>query len=208
MDEEWRDVVGYEGFYEVSNLGRVRNAAKRQGTRPGKIHCPRPYGSRKRSGECYWAVALRKNGTAKNFNVARLVSEAFIGPRPEGMEVNHKDDNKANNAEVNLEYVTPAVNKQKGWETGAYWHHGQAHPRAKLTDDQVRLIWSIRNDGYAEKDVADYFGVAFNVVGNIWRKRIWVHLLKGEPRDARTKLNRWSPRKKFKIEQIQYAEVE
>lgn len=197
MSEQWKPILGYEGFYEVSDLGRVRNIKSRRGTYIGKIHKARPYGGSKRKMPPYWAVALHKNGVSKNFNVARLVAVAFIGPRPEGCEINHIDANKANNAATNLEYVTPTENKRKAWADGTYWHKGISNRLSKLTEEQVLRIWEVRNDGYDEAEVARYYGVSAVTLGNIWRKRSYRDLLIGDPRDGRTKLNRWSKRKQF-----------
>lgn len=90
--EEWRDVVGFEGLYQVSNLGRVR--CVRHATKSGKVinaHFLNPTGSR------YKSVALHIENVPHNKLVHRLVAEAFI-PNPNNLpEVNHKDKNVTNN---------------------------------------------------------------------------------------------------------------
>lgn len=114
MEEIWKDVVGYEGYYKVSNLGRVKSLDRigidgRQ--LRGKI-----LPQRNRSG--YWAVSLRKNGSNSDFSVHRLVAEAFI-PNLDPIhktQVGHKDEknlknsNECNNNVENLEWVTPEEN--------------------------------------------------------------------------------------------------
>ena len=96
MIEEWRDVPGYEGMYEVSDWGRVR--------RNGRILKLR------KDGQGYLFVSLYKNGTKKEAYIHRLVSLAFI-PNPNNYpEVNHKDENKTNNAVENLEWCTRKYN--------------------------------------------------------------------------------------------------
>lgn len=100
MIEEWRDIVGYEGLYEVSNLGRVR--------RNGKILKP----SKVRHG--YLQIALYKNGIYKRFYIHRLVAYAFI-PNPNSYpEVNHRDEDKTNNTVDNLEWCTHEYNNNYG----------------------------------------------------------------------------------------------
>ena len=100
-NEEWRDVVGHEGRYEVSSLGRVRSLMCQRGKRKhpwymkGKID---RYG--------YPVVCLRKNGKNKHIPVHRLVAIAFI-PNPEGKEtVNHRNGSKLDNSASNLEWAT------------------------------------------------------------------------------------------------------
>lgn len=85
MFEEWRPIEGYEGIYEVSNFGRVKNVKKGTIRKLGVT----------RGG--YNDVILFKNGKFKNFKVHRLVAKAFI-PNPLNLPcVNHKDENKLNN---------------------------------------------------------------------------------------------------------------
>lgn len=106
MKEEWRPVVGYEGLYEVSNLGRVKSLYKACILKPQK----------KRNG--YFQVNLYKNGTMKSRAVHRLVATAFI-PNPLGKpQVNHRDEDKQNNAVDNLEWVYARTNLNYGSRNG------------------------------------------------------------------------------------------
>ena len=96
MTEEFRDIPGYEGLYEVSNLGRVR--------RNGKILKPW------KNNWGYLLVSLCKNGIVRNARIHRLVALAFI-PNPQNLpQVNHKDEDKTNNAVSNLEWCTAGYN--------------------------------------------------------------------------------------------------
>ena len=102
MMETWKAIVGYEGIYEVSDLGRVRSLkhGKEKILKPGN------------NGRGYLFVVLCKDGKYKNTKVHRLVAEAFI-PNPLHLEtVNHKDEYKTNNSASNLEWMTRADNKR------------------------------------------------------------------------------------------------
>lgn len=102
--EEWRPVVGYEGWYEVSTEGRVRRVAAGTGTqvnRPVKPQFDR-YG--------YLYVLLSRYHVPSRKMVHQLVAAAYIGPRPDGYTVNHEDGNKTNNRPANLTYMTSAEN--------------------------------------------------------------------------------------------------
>ena len=105
MDEIWKPVEKYP--YEVSNLGRVRrskSAIVSKGTSVGRILNPSP---NKITG--YVRIKLFREGEVGKFiraSVHRLVAEAFLGPCPEGKEVNHCDGNKAHNHADNLEYIS------------------------------------------------------------------------------------------------------
>lgn len=114
MTEEWLPVRGYEGLYEVSNLGRIRSYHKWRG-RGGivpqlrKLY-PQPKG--------YLQINLSKDGHQKWLLVHVLVAEAFIGPRPEGLEIDHIDTNKGNARVDNLEYVTRSENHRRAYRMG------------------------------------------------------------------------------------------
>lgn len=115
--EKWKDVKGYEGLYQVSNLGRVRSLDHYASNGytdilyKGKI-LTAWLDSRK-----YYLMVTMKN---KNYLIHRLVAQAFI-PNPDNLpEVNHKDGNKANNCVDNLEWCTSKQNKEHAYKTGLY----------------------------------------------------------------------------------------
>lgn len=91
MAEQWRDVSGYEGIYQVSDRGGVERIG-------GRVFKPSLQNG-------YPAVTLRHNGKSRSRYVHRLVAAAFIGPCPEGHIVHHKDEDRTNAHVVNLEYV-------------------------------------------------------------------------------------------------------
>lgn len=107
IKEEWRPVVGYEGTYEVSNLGMVARLPSRQNRkRHVMVHFLINSG--------YLAVRLTKNKKTKTKLIHRLVADAFI-PNPQNLRyVNHKDENPLNNFVENLEHCTCGYNNSYG----------------------------------------------------------------------------------------------
>lgn len=103
MEEVWKDVVGYEGLYQVSNKGNVKSLNwKNTGKQQNLFLKPHNKG--------YLQVELAKDGKKKCFVVHRLVATAFI-PNPLGLpQVNHKDENKRNNFAENLEWCNASYN--------------------------------------------------------------------------------------------------
>ena len=100
--EEWKDVKGYEGLYQVSDLGNVRSLNY---NRTGKVKELKP--STKNG---YYFILLHKDGTRKNAYIHRLVAESFINNDDDLLVVNHIDGNKLNNSVDNLEWCTYSDN--------------------------------------------------------------------------------------------------
>ena len=120
MEEIWKDIEGYEGTYQVSNLGRVRSLDRvvSRVMPTGKV-----FNSHKVPGRMlknnmsnigYYVVNLHKDGKGHTMQVHRLVAQAFI-PNPKNLpEVNHKDEDKLDNRVDNLEWCDSAYNTNYG----------------------------------------------------------------------------------------------
>ena len=109
IEEIWRPVVGYEGLYEVSNLGRVRSVDRYYyRLHKGKVL------SLSKNANGYLKVVLSCNGKCKTIKVHRIVAEAFL-PNPDNLpQVNHKDEDKTNNSVDNLEWCNAKYNLSYG----------------------------------------------------------------------------------------------
>ena len=106
-NEIWKEIPGYEGLYMVSNTGKVKSMNYRRSGVPGILTPSNHRG--------YLCVYIRNaDKKSKNHRVHRLVWEAFVGPIPEGLQINHKDENKCNNSLENLEVMTPKQNINYG----------------------------------------------------------------------------------------------
>ena len=106
-NEVWKDVSGYEGMYEVSNLGRVKSLKQ------GKERILKP-----KTEKCgHLHVGLYKNGEQKKYYVHRLVAQVFLSNPQNLPMINHKDDNPSNNQVENLEFCTAKYNSNYGTRT-------------------------------------------------------------------------------------------
>lgn len=171
MSEQWRPVIGYEGLYEVSDLGRVRSLARQtsMGARGGRVLKPNPLP------KGYLAVTLSRPPNVKRrvAYVHTLVLEAFVGPRPPGMDACHSPDPTPANCRLdNLRWDTRRNNfadkRQHGTQT-----RGGRHPQALLTEEQAAEILASSESGSA---LARRFGVTQSTVSAIRRGKNWKHL--------------------------------
>lgn len=114
-NEEWKDIKDYEGLYQVSNLGRIKSLPRNRKFRHGYYKTTEKLLKQTKLKSGYKQARLYKeNGEYKQFNVHRIVAEAFI-PNPDNLtQINHKDENKSNNAIDNLEWCSQEYNLKYG----------------------------------------------------------------------------------------------
>lgn len=140
MEEVWRAVVGYEGLYEVSSTGIIRNAKTKKYIVQSTING-------------YFRVNLWKENKYKTRRVHRLVAEAFI-PNPKNKRtVNHKDGNKQNNCVENLEWMTHSENNKHAYNNGM-----KTNNTPIIIDGEITFV--------SQSDAAKYLGVSQSFVSS------------------------------------------
>ena len=176
--ERWLPVVGFEGYYEVSNRGRVRSMHR-------IVKHSRDKGERRYKGRMmaltknhgYRRVALSKDGQVRTFFVHRLVAAAFIGPRPEDKHVLHGIAGQLNNSVENLRYGTPKENaadrKRDGTEPD---RKGERSHTSKLTEEKVLKIRELCSAGITHREIAAQFSIHTQYVSLIKRRVTWAHI--------------------------------
>ena len=177
VDEQWRPVVGYEGLYEVSDHGAVRSVHH---TTIDSRGVPRVFRSRLlrpryEGNPGYALVRLYRNGVHGYFRVHTLVAAAFIGPRPDGMEVAHGDGDRSHNCLRNLRYATPSANQLDRAKHGTS-NRGVRSWCAVLTPETVLVIVKHLDGGVLQREVAKEFGIARTTVSSIATGRTWGYL--------------------------------
>lgn len=168
---EWRDIPGYEGFYQVSNTGLVRRIKSAKGTHVGKILV------RGISAAGYPYHILCVNAKGKNWRVHQLVMLAFVGVAPAGMEINHKSGIKTDNRLENLEYVTHQENITHTIELKGCAVQGTKNHNAKLNDERVREIRRLYSSGLMPiYKLAPIYGVSRTVIWSVVHHLKWKHV--------------------------------
>lgn len=170
--ERWLPVPGYEGFYEVSDMGRVRSVDRidsRNHFRAAQEMKQSLIDGR------YLRVTLTRGGKEKTRKVHQLVLEAFVGPRPCGMEGCHNNGIATDCRLPNLRWDTKKGNADDRRKHGTL-RYGNEHYAAKLSETQVREIYARRCAGESCGSLAREFGVSPQLISRIGKREIWKHL--------------------------------
>lgn len=159
-EEIWKDITGYEGSYQVSNLGNVKSLKRKvrnQFNSYDKQACilkPIMVGD-------YHGVQLCSNSKSKKFYIHRLVAIAFLERDSERNTVNHIDGDKFNNTDVNLEWCTQKENNNHAAENGLRGSIGERSPGAKYSDETIIKMRTDYETGlYTQADVARRYGMS------------------------------------------------
>lgn len=186
-NEEWRDVLGWEGIYQVSDHGRVRRI----------LICfsrPRPINPRINSyGYPVVALSHRSKEKRRYVGVHILVAESFISPRPKGKQTNHIDGIKTNNYPRNLEWITPKENvrhahalglcnlsprpkrpNQKGTPRPSV--RGELQHHSVMKTEGVLELRRLRGLGWGYKELMEKFKISKSTVSQICTRRSWKHV--------------------------------
>lgn len=173
--EVWKDVAGYAGVYQVSNLGRVRSVYRtvkysdgRKYVYEGKII--KPTKNKNRGNYLYVTLSYNQKRVFKSLH--RLVAETFIKNVGDKPEVNHIDGDKGNNKVSNLEWVTSKENSEHAVKNGLL-PSGQYSHHAVFSNDQVRNMRKEYKGGLRLTDLAKRFRVNPSTMHSILNYRTY-----------------------------------
>jgi hypothetical protein len=170
MDEQFRQIEGYPA-YRVSRDGEVQSCWSRGKLKrlSGDWHALKPV-NRKR----YLSVNLSNGVRKRRHYIHRLVLEAFVGRRPEGMVCCHYDGDPANNRLDNLRWDSYRANEEDKLRHGTRKFGSQTS--AKLNEDEVEEIRKLKTQGITFAALAHRFGVSSQNIEAIVYRRSWRHL--------------------------------
>lgn len=174
--EIWKDIIGYEGIYQISNLGRVKRLAGKCLAKAGKYRTVSEsiltcFPNKTRYNYLY--VNLNNNGI-KQFRVHRLVAIHFI-PNPNNLpQVNHIDGDKNNNSINNLEWCTNLVNIRHSFKIGTHKiRKGENAPNSKLTLEQVNIIKKRLKNKESGRSIAKDYNISEGMISLIKNNKYW-----------------------------------
>jgi len=169
--EVWKDIPGYEGYYQASNIGNIRSLDRLIKNGKGKIRIPC---RNKVNG--YLMVSLYKKRCRRNFPIHTLVLSTFSGIRPRGFIARHLDGNKLNNTIDNLKWGTYEQNIEDARKHGVL-ACGEKNGHAKLTDQDIRQIRKLyAGTNMTQSDIAKVFKTARNNITRIINYTRWKHI--------------------------------
>ena len=177
--EEWKDVIGFEGFFKVSNLGRVKGIDR-------IVYYGGHFAVRKEhlrvlglSQKGYQQVNLTRNGWGKTKRVHRLVCECFI-PNPNNYPmINHINGIKTDNRVENLEWCNNGMNQLHAYQTGLKkcLQIGEKSVKSKLKEKDILEIRRLHATGnYSLVEIGRMFNIYFSTVHKIAKRQCWKHI--------------------------------
>jgi hypothetical protein len=173
MEEIWKDIEGYERYYQVSNFGRVKSLERIvKHSKGGKKIVKERILNNCICGSGYYTVLLAKEGVNKRIMNHVLVAKSFLKNPNNKRTVNHIDCNKLNNNLSNLEFSTDSENQIHASKNGLK-PKGEKHVNSKIKSKDVLYI---RNSSKTCKELGEMFNISFQTVSKIKLKKTWKHL--------------------------------
>ena len=156
----WKDIHGYEGYYQISDCGSVRSVSRVCVDKNGHLRKFKGKNIKHRiSRRGYCCVIFTRDCLGKHFQVHRLVAEAFIPNPGNKPQVNHIDGNKLNNHVSNLEWVTPKENTIHSYEIGL-----KRSKKKRVTEDMKAEMTRLRLSGKTHVEIAQIMSLSICTV--------------------------------------------
>lgn len=182
MIEEWRDVVGFEGLYEVSNLGRVKRLAREVRRKNNGNYLTKEKIGKINNNDRYPKIGLSKKGKSKMYYVHRLVAQAFIPNNENKREVNHINENKLDNRVENLEWVTPKENMRHSYnKIKASLQRGENKTRTNIDDMKALTIYTFKVGHFTNIETGKRLKLDPSAISRVRNGQLWKHLSNCNP---------------------------
>ena len=162
--EIWKDVNGYEGYYQISNMGRIKSFCRKKSL----------IMSQSLDSKGYFQIKLKGR---KSFLIHHLIMFSFVSDKPsKDHQVNHKNGIKTDNRIENLEWVTRSENMIHAYRLGLNFTNGKKgidHPLRKLNEKD---ILEIRKSKLSNSELSKLYNVSFQTISKIKLRQRWKHI--------------------------------
>lgn len=185
MNEVWKDIPNYEGYYQVSSLGRVKSVERLVKYKDGRKRIYPSVLIKDRDKDVFSRlVTLKKNNKGKTFTVHGLVARAFLGNTPEGYEICHIDGNYKNNSIDNLRYDIRSENRIDNYR------YGRKASKGKLSiNDVLEIRKHYKDKVYNQKELSKIYNTYQSNISKIIRRENFSWLLDdGTIRKSKTEI--------------------
>lgn len=178
MQEVWKYIEGYEGKYQVSNMGRVKSVERKVKHPKGGLMILRSRILKPASAAGGYAVVnLSKKNKAKLMYIHRAVALSFLDNPKNKQQVNHINGNKRDNSASNLEWCTPKENMKHASSSGLVKHNGSQSVNSKLKEKDVKKIrkeYSLGNTTHQK--LSEQYNVCRTLITQIINRKVWKHI--------------------------------
>ena len=168
--EIWKDIVNYEGIYQISNFGNVRRwRIKRK--------CWYYLKSSINGNVPYLAIDLSKNGKRKRFLIHRLVAYSFCKRKGDCTYIDHINNNTLDNRSLNLRWITQSENIKKSYDQNRKRkNRGELNGMNKFTKEEVLKIRDLNRLGVSKKIIVSKFNISYQHLRDILSGKRWGHI--------------------------------
>lgn len=179
INEEWKDVKNFEGYYEVSNMGNVRRKKSKTFYKDGRVaNFSQTVLKPTLNHKGYKRVYLSVNSKKYSKYIHRLVAETFIDDTENKRTVNHINGIKTDNRVVNLEWMTNSENLKHAFHTGLFDNRnkkfsGSGNPSSKLIKEEVLEIRKLKNNGVSTVTLSKMYNISESQIRSIYARRTW-----------------------------------
>jgi hypothetical protein len=177
MEEIWKDIPNYEGWYQASNLGRIKKVTTKSISNRYKYRdriFPEKILKPKINHLGYAKIVLFKKGIKKRFSFHFIIATTFISNPLNRKEINHKNGIKADNKSENLEWCTRSENMKHAFDNKLISHSGIKNPKVKLTQNDVDFIRKNHKTKFDATIFSKKYNVAFSTIRRIIVNKTWI----------------------------------
>lgn len=175
--EIWKDIEQFNNEYQISNLGKIRSKDGVIIRSNGRTHTRKSKVLKPALDQGYLKGAVCINKKITGYKIHKLVADAFVKGKKEGLEVNHINGIKHDNRSENLEWCTRSENIIHAIKTGLLpVTRGSQRTQSKMTEKTVLEIYKLKSEGIKRKIIIEKLGITIHMYKDLMRGKTWRHV--------------------------------